>query len=139
MRNPLRSRACAGLLTTILLSLPVTAPAATGDAAAGERLFNTVTPSCGTCHAVKPGIGQIAPSLAGIATIAQARVKLPDYKGKARDARAYLRESIVHPNAYIVPGNNHSVNGQSLMPATYSQSLKPDQVEKLVDYLMTLK
>ncbi len=63
----------------------------------------------------------------------------PDYKGQARDTAGYIRESIEHPSAYVVPGAMYSNNGQSFMPATYAKDLKPEQMDQLVAYLATLK
>lgn len=107
--------------------------------AAGEQLLKSAQPPCITCHQLKAGVEQPGPSLAGIAQRAQQRIKAPGYKGKARDAKAYLRESILDPNAYVVPGATYAAGGKSLMPATYGQTMKPEQVNQLVDYLMTLK
>lgn len=108
-------------------------------AAGGEKLFQSALPPCATCHQLKAGVNQPGPSLAGVAARASQRIAAKDYKGKAKDARSYIRESIMDPNAYIVPGQAYAANGKSLMPATYAQSLKPEQVEQLVNYLMTLK
>lgn len=108
-------------------------------AAAGQKVFQSAMPPCSTCHQVKPGIDQPGPSLAGVAARAKQRIASKDYKGKAKDARAYLRESIMDPNAYIVPGQGYNAGGQSLMPKTYAQALKPEQIDALVNYLMSLK
>lgn len=110
-----------------------------GAGSAGEKVFQSAMPPCATCHQLKAGVNQPGPSLAGIATRAAQRVAAKDYKGKAKDARAYLRESIMAPDAYIVPGQTYAANGQSLMPKTYAQALKPEQIDQLVDYMMTLK
>lgn len=114
-------------------------PSATASSTAGEQLLKSAQPPCITCHQLKAGVEQPGPSLAGIATRAQQRIKARDYKGKARDAKAYLRESIMDPNAYVLPGATYAAGGKSLMPATYGQTMKPEQVNQLVDYLMTLK
>ena len=63
----------------------------------------------------------------------------PDYKGKAKDANAYVHEAIVEPSAHVVPGAMYSANGVSFMPNTYAQSLKPEQVDQLAAYLLSLK
>ena len=81
----------------------------------------------------------VGPSLAGLATTATSRVAAADYHGKATDPAAYIRESILTPTAYLVPGANFSINGQSMMPPNFSQTLEPAQVDALVAYLMTLK
>lgn len=115
-------------------------PAAAGNAAAnGGQLLTSAQPPCGTCHQLKAGVDQPGPSLAGIAQRAQKHIKDPAYKGNAKDAKSYIRESIVNPNAYIVPGPTYASGGKSLMPANYGQTLKPGQIEQMVDYLMTLQ
>ena len=108
-----------------------------GDAKAGEKLFTSAAPPCSTCHSTKAGVKMVGPSLAGIAAKAKQIVSAKDYKGQAKDAKGYIRESIVNPNAYVVPG--FGTGGQSLMPNTFGQTLKPQQIDDLVAYLMTLK
>ena len=81
----------------------------------------------------------MGPSLAGIATVAAGRIRAPDYHGQATDAAGYIRESIVDPNAYVLPGPTYSAGGRSLMPGDFAQTLKPEQVDQIVAYLLTLK
>ncbi len=107
--------------------------------ASGQALFSAVTPPCAVCHSVTPGVNMAGPSLGGVATRAQQRITAADYKGNAKDVQAYIRESIEHPSAYIVPGAMYSASGQSFMPATYASTLKPEQIDQLVAYLATLK
>jgi nitric oxide reductase subunit C len=107
--------------------------------ALGQALFRTVAPACATCHSVAPGVNMAGPTLAGIATRAQQLIGSPDYKGTAKDVAGYIRESIEHPSAYIVPGAMYSANGQSFMPATYATELKREQIDQLTAYLSTLK
>ena len=115
-------------------------PAASDDpAAVGQALFGQSPPGCFACHSVTAGENMVGPSLSGIAATAAARVKAPDYKGKATDAASYIHESILDPNADIVAGASFSANGVSLMPPGFGQSLQPAQVDALVAYLMTLK
>jgi nitric oxide reductase subunit C len=107
--------------------------------ALGEAVFRSATPACVACHSVAPGVNMAGPSLAGVAARAQQRIASGEYKGEAKDAAGYIRESILHPSAYVVPGPMYSANGTSFMPATYGTSLKPEQVEQLVAYLSSLK
>jgi nitric oxide reductase subunit C len=81
----------------------------------------------------------VGPSLAGIAATAANRVRGSDYHGKAKDAPSYIRESILDPNAHVLVGPTYSTGGRSLMPSDYAQTLKPDQVDEIVAYLLTLK
>jgi nitric oxide reductase subunit C len=107
--------------------------------AVGERLFRSVTPACNACHSVAPGVNMAGPSLAGVGERAAKIVAAADYKGKAKDASAYVHESIVEPSAHVVPGAMYSANGVSFMPNTYAQSLKPEEVDQLAAYLLSLK
>ena len=120
---------------------PGAAPVVGGKSpiALGEAVFRASTPACATCHSLVPGAQMAGPSLAGVATRAQQTVGSADYKGQAKDAAAYLRESIVQPSAYTVAGAMYSASGVSFMPATYGKDLTPDQIDQLVAYLATFK
>jgi nitric oxide reductase subunit C len=107
--------------------------------ALGERVFRSASPACNACHSIAQGVNMAGPSLAGVGTRAEKIVSSPDYKGKAKDAMAYIRESITDPSAHIVPGAMYSANGVSFMPNTYGKGLKPEQIEHLAAYLATLK
>ena len=107
--------------------------------AIGQALFSQSPPGCFACHSTAAGVNLVGPSLAGIAATAAARIGAADYHGKATDAASYIHESILDPNADLVPGPTFSSNGQSMMPPGFGQSLQPAQVDALVAYLMTLK
>jgi cytochrome c551/c552 len=100
------------------------------DAIEGEKLFNSEglgeNLGCEVCHSVTPGEKRVGPSLAGIANTAATRVP-------GMSAEDYIRQSILDPNAYVVPGfpANQMLN-------VYSERLTPDQIDALVAYLMTL-
>ena len=116
------------------------AGAASSDPVAqGEALFRTSPPGCFVCHSTAPGVQLAGPSLAGVGARAAATLQAAGYTGAASDAQAYLRESIVQPSAYLVPGALFSANGRSFMPDNFQQLLKPEQVDQLVAYLLTLR
>jgi len=123
------------LLVVLILSLLVVMVAACGggggdkaasggdaDVAAGKALFEKSVlegnAGCVTCHAREPGKTIVGPSLAGIAS-----------KGEA-----FIRESIVNPEAEITEGFPAGT-----MPADYGEKLSDEQINQLVKYLMTLK
>jgi nitric oxide reductase subunit C len=114
-------------------------PASDDPVAVGQALFRQSPPGCFACHSTAAGVNLVGPSLAGMAATAAARVGGGDYRGKARDAAGYIRESILEPNAHVVTGPTYSSNGQSMMPAAFAQTLEPAKIEALVAYLMTLK
>ena len=96
-------------------------------------------PGCAACHSLAPGINIVGPTLAGISTTAAARVAASDYRGRARDAAGYVRESIVEPNAHVLVGPTYAAGGRSLMPSDYAQTLKAEQIDQIVAYLLTLR
>lgn len=112
--------------------------AARGDAARGAKLWETLP--CLSCHDISrpwPG-GDICPNLGNVATEAARIVESPDYHGRAKDAAGYIRESIVDPNAYIVPGASYrQADGQSVMPKTFGQTLSPSDLDDVVAFLLT--
>ena len=117
---------------------PGMAGAAAGDAARGAKLYETLP--CASCHDIGrpwPG-GDICPNLGNIATEAARIIRGPYYRGRAKDAAGYIRESIVDPNAYIVPGPAYrQADGKSVMPASFGQTLTPAQLDDLVAFLLT--
>ncbi|MDJ0767572.1 MAG: cytochrome b N-terminal domain-containing protein [Ilumatobacter sp.] len=82
--------------------------------------------ACDVCHSVDVGDDGVGPSLAGVATRAESRVE-------GLDAEAYLRQSVIDPDAYIADGYRA---GQML--PIYEERLSPDQLDALVEYLLTL-
>jgi mono/diheme cytochrome c family protein len=108
-------------------------PAPVGDAAAGEELFNQAvigpnsSPGCVTCHSLEEGVVVVGPSQAGLAARAGQRVP-------GQTAEEYLRNSITHPNDYLVEGF-----AEGVMYQNYAAELTEDQINDLVAYLLTLQ
>jgi nitric oxide reductase subunit C len=112
--------------------------AAGGDATRGAQLFERLP--CASCHDIGrpwPG-GDICPNLGNIATEAGRIVRRPEYRGRAKDAAGYLRESIVDPDAYLVPGAAYrQADGRSLMPKDFGETLTAADLDDLVAFLLT--
>ncbi len=98
---------------------------------AGRQIFTSgaqgVRSGCAVCHSLEPGVELVGPSLAGVATRAGESVP-------GLDAAAYLRQSIVDPDAYVVPG---FPAGQML--PDFASVLEDDEIEYLVAFLLTLE
>lgn len=109
------------------------------ERAKGEYIFRTAMPSCNACHSTAPGADMAGPSLAGLSARAEQILASDEYEGDAEDVAGYIREAIVAPSAYLVPGQMYSANGVSFMPTGYGESLTDEQLEQLTAYLMTLK
>ena len=100
-----------------------------GGAASGKQVF--ASSGCGGCH-----------TLADAGSSGTTGPKLDDLKtqaakfGKQRHESAdqYVRESILDPTAFTVPGYPEGV-----MPGTYKSQLSSAQVDALVKYLLGSK
>jgi cytochrome c oxidase subunit 2 len=96
-----------------------------GGGGSGAQLFSSE--GCGGCHAFAPAgtDAKVGPALNDLEAAAQKA-------GKPLDQ--YVRESIVDPNAYVVPGYQPNV-----MPQTFGQSLSAQEIDALVQYLTQAK
>ena len=102
--------------------------------ARGRQIFQEQ--GCAACHTLKDANanGKAGPDLDGIATNAENIVKDPGYKGKAQNGADYIHESIVDPNAYVVPGFQ-----ANMMPQDLGKRLSPDDLNALIQYLQAQK
>ncbi|MBT8400258.1 MAG: cytochrome c [Rhodothermia bacterium] len=112
-------------------------PEAVADSAAGETVisgFQTYRAQyCGLCHAydrAETG-GIFGPPHNGMATIASDRIRDSTYTGSAKTAAEYIRESIIDPEIYIVPGFETTVHR---MPAY--KHLDAEEIDAMVQFLM---
>ena len=97
-------------------------PMATGSPGqAGKTVF--VNNGCNSCHTLKAAgaTAKIGPDLD----------KLPaEAKGAGKPLEAFVRESIVKPDAYIAPGYQ-----RGLMPTSFGSSLTKAQLDALVSFI----
>ena len=107
--------------------------------ALGERLFRTAVPTCQACHSISPGVNLAGPTLAGLEAYFEQIKTSGEYTGKATTAEEFIRESIVEPSAWLHPGAMYSADGVSFMPQNYGQDLSDEEVDHLVQYLMSFK
>jgi mono/diheme cytochrome c family protein len=95
-----------------------------GQAAAGPPGLAVFQENgCGGCHTLKaaPGAnGKVGPDLDNLKQEA-AQAKQP--------LAAFIKESIVKPDAYIAPGFSNA------MPATFGTQIPADKLTQLVQYL----
>lgn len=93
----------------------------------GRKIFGDRVAACNICHSTDPGDDGVGPSLAGVGDRAADRVP-------GLDAEAYLRQSILEPDAYIVDGFR---SGQML--GIYRDRLSEEQIDALITYLLSLR
>jgi cytochrome c oxidase subunit 2 len=95
-----------------------------GGGAAGEAVF-TGAGACGACHTFTPAktTGKIGPSLDHLKEAAsKAGQSLDDY----------VKESVEDPDKYITPGY-----AKGVMSSSCCKQLSPDQIDQVVQYLVT--
>jgi mono/diheme cytochrome c family protein len=99
------------------VSEETTATVGEGDPAAGEEVFKTANPACGSCHTFEAAgaTGTVGPDL--------------DEVLQGKDAE-FIHESIVNPDAEIADGYQPGI-----MPKTYGQDLSEKQLADLVAFL----
>lgn len=93
----------------------------------GRQMFQKN--GCGACHMLADagGAGTAGPTLTHIGT--QAGNMVP-----GQSADQYIHESIVNPNAFIVPGFQSNI-----MPKDFGQRLSDQELQALVQYLLAQK
>ncbi|MBE0671973.1 MAG: cytochrome c, partial [Anaerolineales bacterium] len=89
----------------------------------GQQVFNA---RCATCHALVPDTIIIGPSLAGVATRAETRVK-------GQTAEEYLQLSVLRPGDYVVEGFNN------IMITNLAKELTNEDMNALMAFLLSLK
>jgi len=94
----------------------------------GEELFELKAmggqAGCVTCHSLVADRVLVGPSLAGIADRAAGRVE-------GLDAREYVRQSIVDPDALVIAGFD-----SGKMPQVFGTVLSDVQLDALIDFLL---
>ncbi len=146
---PERTAQAAQVQNTPVPTTPTTAPVAEEPAGAeaeapaaaspeliakGQELF--AAQGCVACHAIE-GLsqGSVGPDLTNMGVVAEERAK----DAGVPDAATYIRQSIVDPNAYIVPECPTGPCVVGMMPQTFGQTLSEEEVEALVQFLLAQK
>src|SRR5215213_1290166 len=95
-----------------------TAAAGGGKAPDGKTLFAGVEPKCSSCHTLSDAQanGTIGPDL--------------DKALKGKDAK-FVQQSIEDPSAFVEKGFQDGI-----MPNNYKDTLKPEEIKALTDYLV---
>ena len=103
------------------------------SASPGEILFNEfmgeVGFACSTCHYPSSDDRLLGPGLLNIED------RFETYELEVDDLETYIKQSIQDPSAFIVPSD--SPYPPNLMPRTYSDILSDDQVDLLVEYILS--
>ena len=98
-------------------------PPATEPVARGRQLYRAL--DCGRCHHIAGDGGRLGPELTRAGAVAEER--------RPGGAREYLRQALVEPGAYIVPGERDT------MPRGLVTGLSGSDLEALLAYLLSLR
>lgn len=112
--------------TTTAAAAPTTtakaAPAPAASAAAGKAVFASA--GCAACHTFQPAgaTGKVGPDLD--------TTPEKDAKAQKMPLAAFVKQSIVDPNAFISPGYS-----KGLMPQTFASQLGAKKIDELVAFI----
>lgn len=112
--------------SAVLLSCGSPEPPATDPIARGRQVYGQL--ACAACH--EAGLGNfwrpVGPPLDRVGTVAETR-------RPGVPAEEYLRQSVVDPGAYLVPGYPDS------MPRGLGDRLSEEDLDALIRYLASLR
>jgi mono/diheme cytochrome c family protein len=108
----------------LLLAACAPEPPATEPVARGRQLYRSM--GCANCHEPNLFGQRLGPPLDHVGTVAATR-------RPGMSAEEYIRQSILDPGAYVVPGYQDS------MPRDLGRDLSPTDLDALVAYLLSLK
>ena len=135
-------------MVTLVQSCSVQISAQKKDEPAGDKpvfVTGSETPQeminvlgCPLCHTI-PGVeganGELGPKLYEKIN-APKRIKDPRYKGKATNAKDYIKESILNPGAFVVMNEEtKELYPDGLMPPDFKNKLSVEALDKLVDFI----
>ena len=108
----------------LLLAACAPPPPATDPVARSRQLYDSR--GCTNCHEPNLFGQRLGPPLDHIGTVAATR-------RPGMSAEDYIRQSILDPGTYVVPGYQDS------MPRDLGRDLSPTDLDALVAYLLSLK
>lgn len=105
-----------------------------GDPVAGQELY-LGEGACGTCHTIE-GLeganGQVGPDHTNLGSRAE---ELADDAG-VESAEAFIRQSIVEPDAYVAEECPTGPCQPGVMPQDFGERFSEEQIDNLVAFLM---
>lgn len=111
-------------LAACVLALACGEPKATDPIQRGTQVYREK--NCAICHQIGSDGGTAGPPLTHVGTVAATRTP-------GMSAEDHIRESILDPGAYIVPGSPDT------MPRGLARGLSQEDFDDLVRYLLTLR
>ncbi len=96
---------------------------------------------CGACHVI-PGVpnatGTIGPDLSEIGQVAETTIASADYKGNAKTAIDFLKESLLTPDAFVSENCPNGACAAGLMPSYANGTVSDQELNAMVNFLAKL-
>lgn len=109
----------------IYAGLPPDLVAAASNADISKAPAIATARGCIGCHSLDPNAKMTGPTWFNVGNTAITRVP-------GTGPAEYIHQSIINPNAFVVPGFPSGV-----MPQTYGQQLSPDELGTMIAYLLS--
>lgn len=96
---------------------------------------------CTACHIIPgvPGaVGTIGPDLSEMGELIAGRIESGEYTGSAESVKAYIREAIENPDAFVPEDCPNGPCQASIMPSTLVDLLSKRELDAIVSYLEAL-
>jgi nitrite reductase (NO-forming) / hydroxylamine reductase len=94
--------------------------------------------ACHTIPGVEGAVGTIGPDLSEIGDVAAAHLTSPEYKGKAKNVKDFLHESLVDPDVFVPASCPNGACQKGLMPAYADGSLSDMEMNAMIQYMASL-
>ena len=109
-----------------------------GDEGILYLINHTGCPLCHTIPGIDGAVGELGPKLTK--KNMELSFENPEYKGKAKNLREYVVESILKPSAYVVYNiEEDEPYPEGLMPSTFREQMTDNALNKIVEYLLNPK
>lgn len=96
---------------------------------------------CGACHVI-PGVtnatGTIGPDLSEIGQVAETTIASADYKGNAKTAIDFLKESLLAPDVFVSENCPNGACAAGLMPSYANGTVSDQELNAMVNVLAKL-
>ena len=117
------------LLLTVVVFLSGCTTSSSANLSHGETLYTQgkgEAPACLNCHTLEAEAFGLGPTMVGVVSRAEAEI------ANGQTVEEYLRESILHPDDFLVPGY------RNIMYGDYADHLTEQDITDIISYILSL-
>jgi len=117
------------ILITIAIFLSGCTPSSSVNIANGEAIYThgkAEAPACSNCHTLEAEAFGLGPTMVGVTSRAAVEIT------GDQTVEDYLRESILYPNEFLVPGYRNIMYGE------YATHLTEQDIKDIIGYILSL-